>query len=172
MVPVSYSSDNQTLREQERTMASGSQNKRTYIQVALGVLILCMGYVLYVSITEPWEAVERQEELTDRTRMRMSNIRVALIRFDERTGRFPGSLDSLHIWVRTDSTIQADSDSLFGSGMDADSFIFSPRTGAKFEYEINDTSRVMVYLLSDPDSDDEIGTLESDPTQLNAASWE
>ncbi len=153
-------------------MASGSQNKRTYIQVALGILILCMGYVLYISITEPWEAVERQEEITDRTRMRMSNIRAALIRFDERTGRFPGSLDSLHIWVRTDSVIQAHSDSLFGRGMNIDSFIFSPRTGAEFEYEVNDTARVMMYRLRDPDSRDEIGTLDPDPTQLNAASWE
>ena len=153
-------------------MAAGSQNKRTLIQVALGVLILCMGYVLYISITEPWEAVERQEELTERTRLRMSNIRAALIRFDERTGRFPGSLDSLHVWVRTDSTIRAHSDSLFGSGTNIDSFIVSPRTGKQFEYGINDTSRVMVYLLSDPDSDDEIGTLEPDPTRLNAATWE
>ncbi len=153
-------------------MASGSQNKRVIIQVVLGILILCMGYFLYDSITEPWAAVERQEELTERTRLRMSNVRAALIRFDERTGRFPGSLDSLHIWVQTDSTMQAHSDSLFGSGANIDSFIVSPRTGKQFEYEINDTSRVMVYLLSDPDSNDEIGTLEPDPTRLNAASWE
>ncbi len=153
-------------------MASGSQNKRVLIQVALGVLILCMGYFLYDSITSPWEAVERQEELTERTRLRMSNIRAALIRFDERNDRFPGSLDSLHIWVQTDSTMQAHSDSIFGRGTDIDSFIVSPRTGKQFEYEVNDTSRVMVYLLSDPDSDDEIGTLEPDPTRLNAATWE
>ena len=153
-------------------MTSGSQNKRVLIQVALGVLILFMGYFLYNSITAPWEAVERQEELTERTRLRMSNIRAALIRFDERTGRFPGSLDSLHIWVQTDSTIQAHSDSLFGSGTNIDSFIVSPRTGKQFEYAINDTSRVMVYLLSDPDSGDEIGSLEPDPTRLNAATWE
>lgn len=153
-------------------MASGSQNKRVIIQVALGVLILCMGYFLYASITEPWEAVERQEELTERTRLRMSNIRAALIRYDERNGRFPGTLDSLHTWVRTDSTIQAHGDSLFGSGANIDSFIVSPRTGKQFEYEVNDTSRVMVYLLGDPDSDDEIGTIEPDPTRLNAATWE
>ncbi len=172
MVLVSYSSDNQTLWEQERTMASGSQNTRTLIQVALGILILCMGYFLYISITEPWAAVERQEELTEDTRLRMSNIRAALIRFDEQTGRFPGSLDSLHTWVQTDSATQAHRDSIFGSGTNLDSFIFSPRTGAQFEYEINDTSRVMIYLLSDPDSDDEIGSLEPDPTRLNAATWE
>ena len=153
-------------------MASGSQNKRVLIQVALGVLILFMGYFLYDSITSPWEAVERQEELTERTRQRMSNIRAALIRFDEQNGRFPGSLDSLHIWVQTDSATQAHSDSIFGSGTNLDSFIVSPRTGTQFEYAINDTSRVMMYLLSDPDSDDEIGSLEPDPTRLNAATWE
>jgi Tfp pilus assembly protein PilO len=170
--PFLIRQNNQTLREQERTMASGSQNKRVLIQVVLGVLILCMGYFLYISITEPWEAVERQEELTDHTRQRMSNIRAALIRFDEQNGRFPGSLDSLHIWVQTDSATQMHSDSIFGSGTNLDSFIVSPRTGKQFEYEVNDTSRVMMYLLSDPDSDDEIGSLEPDPTRLNAATWE
>ena len=153
-------------------MAAGNQNTtRTIIQVALGILILAMGYFLYDSITAPWAAVERQEELTDRTRMRMSNVRAALIRYDERNGRFPGTLDSLQTWVQADSVIQAQRDSLFGNA-DLDSFIFSPRTGKAFEYEVNDTSRVAVYLLGDPDSKDEIGTLEPDLTRLNAANWE
>lgn len=153
-------------------MAAGSEKTRNIIQVALGIVILFMGYFLYRSITEPWQAVERQEELTERTRMRMSNVRAALIRYEERNGRYPGALDSLHMWVRMDSVIQAHSDSLFGAGIDIDSFIFSPRTGTAFEYAVNDTARFKVYLLGDPDSDDEIGTIESDPSRLNAASWE
>jgi hypothetical protein len=41
-----------------------------------------------------------------------------------------------------------------------------------FELTVNDTARVKTYLLKDPDSDDQIGTVEPDVTRLNAASWE
>jgi hypothetical protein len=37
---------------------------------------------------------------------------------------------------------------------------------------VSDTGRVETYLLEDPDTDDQIGTLTGDPTQANAASWE
>lgn len=153
-------------------MASTSQRIRTGIQIVLGIAIVVLGYWLYVSITEPWEVIERQEELTQMTRERMSDVRAALIRYEERQDRFPMTLDSLHTWVLTDSTIQAQRDSLFGADADLDSLIFSPRTGESFEYAVNDTARVMMYELRDPDSDDVIGTLEPDPTALNAASWE
>lgn len=153
-------------------MASSSQGIRIGIQIVLAIVIIGLGYWLYLSITEPWAVVERQQELTEQTRARMDNVRAALIRYEEREDRFPSSLDSLHMWVQTDSVIQAHADSLFGSGFDADSLIYSPRTGKKFEYAVNDTARVMMYQLKDPDSRDVIGTLEPDPTELNAASWE
>lgn len=153
-------------------MASSSQGIRIGIQVLLGIIIVGLGYWLYVSITEPWQVIERQEELTRETRERMSDVRAALIRYDERYDRFPYALDSLQTWVQTDSTMQAQRDSLFGSDANLDSLIYSPRTGNPFEYEVNDTARVMMYVLRDPDSDDSIGTLAPDPTQLNAASWE
>lgn len=116
--------------------------------------------------------VERQEELTRQTRDRMSDIRTALIRYEEVHGRFPGTLDSLQMWIQTDSLIRVKQDSLFGPNFILDSLLFSPRTGRQFEYAINDTARVMMYELRDPDSDDRIGTLQPDPTELNAASWE
>ncbi len=153
-------------------MASSSQGIRVGIQVALAIVIIGLGYWLYLSITEPWKVVERQQELTERTRARMSDVRTALIRYDEREGRFPHTLDTLHTWVRTDSTIVALSDTLFGPTFVVDSLIFSPRTGKQFEYAVNDTARIMMYELRDPDSNDRIGTLEPDPTELNAASWE
>jgi hypothetical protein len=53
-----------------------------------------------------------------------------------------------------------------------DSLVFSPRTGKRFSYAINDTARVNTYLLQDPDSNDKIGTLLADVTLVNAASWE
>ncbi len=153
-------------------MASSSQGIRIGIQIVLAIVIVGLGYWLYVSITEPWKVVERQQELTERTRARMDNVRAALIRYEERQDRFPSTLDSLHMWVQTDSVIRAHADSLFGSGFESDSLIFSPRTGKKFEYAVNDTARVNIYRLKDPDSNDVIGTLEPDPTELNAASWE
>ena len=153
-------------------MASNSQSIRVGIQVVLAIVIIGLAYWLYVSITEPWKVVERQAELTELTRERMDKVRAALIRYEERQSRFPATLDSLQMWVRTDSVIQLHSDSLFGRNFNPDSLIYSPRTGKKFEYAVNDTARVMMYELRDPDSDDVIGTLEPDPTELNAASWE
>lgn len=153
-------------------MASSSQGIRIGIQIILGLAIVGLGYWLYVSITEPWQVIERQEELTQMTRERMSDVRSALRRYEERNDRFPSTLDSLHVWVRTDSTIQAQRDSLFGADANLDSLIFSPRTGSPFEYAVNDTARVMMYELRDPDSNDRIGTLQPDPTELNAATWE
>ena len=153
-------------------MASNSQGIRIGVQIVLAIVILGLGYWLYLSITEPWEVVERQQEMTERTRQRMDDVRAALIRFEERQGRFPATLDSLQMWVRTDSLIQVRSDSIFGEQFNPDSLIYSPRTGAQFDYAVNDTARVMMYRLQDPDTDDVIGTLEPDPTQLNAASWE
>ena len=67
---------------------------------------------------------------------------------------------------------QLDLDSVFGDGFMPDSLPFSPRTGNPFEYAVNDTGRVVIYLLKDPDSDDRIGALTPDITLLNAASWE
>ena len=63
-------------------------------------------------------------------------------------------------------------DSLFGPGFNPDSLLFSPRTGDRFVYALNDTGRVAIYLLKDPNTEDQIGSAVPDVTQLNAASWE
>lgn len=153
-------------------MASNSQGIRVGIQVVLAIVIIGLAYWLYLSITEPWKVVEEREALTERTRARMSEVRTALIRYEEQEGRYPYTLDTLQTWVRTDSAIQATTDTLFGPAFNVDSLIHSPRTGKPFDYAVNDTARVMMYELRDPDSNDRIGTLEPDPTELNAASWE
>jgi type II secretory pathway pseudopilin PulG len=153
-------------------MASRSQNIRVGIQVFLALVIVGLVYWLYVSITEPWQVIEQRQEVTRQTRERMNHVRQALIRYDQRHDRFPHTLDTLQAWVRTDSMMLAVSDSLFGPRFRPDSLIYSPRTGRRFEYAVNDTARVRVYRLDDPDSNDFIGTLEADPTRLNAASWE
>ncbi len=133
---------------------------------------MALAYVLYISITEPYQVIERQKELTVLTRQRMDQVRTGLVLYERRNGHFPGSLDSLLIFVKMDSLLTIKADSIFGRGFLADSMIYSPRTGKPFEYTLNDTSRVHIYLLKDPDSKDQIGSLTGDVTLLNAASWE
>lgn len=152
-------------------MASSSQ-LRTGIQVVLAIVIVVLGYILYESITEPYDRIQRQQRLTELTRERMTNVRTALIRFENQNDSFPDSLSHLMQYLRQDSLVQAKTDSIFGPNLVLDSLIYSPRTGASFQYTVNDTGRVETYLLQDPDSDDQIGTLSGDVTQTNAASWE
>ncbi|MBT4052735.1 MAG: hypothetical protein HOE73_06555, partial [Bacteroidetes Order II. Incertae sedis bacterium] len=95
-------------------MASSSRGLQTVLQVVLGLAIVALGYFLYVSITAPYEAIERRQELTDRTRARMNQVRTAMIQYQRDNGRYISSLDSLMMWVNTDSTMVAGADSVFG----------------------------------------------------------
>jgi len=153
-------------------MASSSQGLRTAIQVLLAIVIIALFYWLYVSITAPYAAVERAQEITDMTRERMEKVRTSLITYERREDDFPSTLDSLMLWVRSDSFMVANRDSLLGTELSLDSLTYSPRTGNRFLYSVNDTGRVAIYLLKDPDSEDYIGSELPDVTQLNAASWE
>jgi len=153
-------------------MATRSEHLRTGVQVVLVILILGLAYFLYFSITEPYEKIERQEELTEMTRERMSNIRTALVDFERDSGSYPDSLEILIEHMRADSLLANAQDSVFGRALNLDSLLHSPRSGNRFQYTLSDTGRVETYLLQDPDSDDEVGTLTGDPTQANSASWE
>lgn len=153
-------------------MASSSKGVQTALQVVLAIAIIALTFFLYESITAPYEAVERQKELTEMTRDRMDQVRSAMIEHNRREGRFITTLDSLVMWLKTDSAMVAGADSIFGAGFMPDSLPFSPRTGNAFELAVVDTTRTATYRLDDPDSDDYIGTLSGDVTQLNAASWE
>lgn len=154
-------------------MASDSRGLRIGIQIVLGIIIVGLAYWLYISITEPYERVERQREMTQMTRDRMELVRTALIQYERREDRFPGTLDSLVMWVRQDSFVQANRDSLFEQDFNTDSLPFSPRSGEQFEYVASDTGRIDIYYLKDPNSEDFIGTTDpNDVTMLNAASWE
>lgn len=153
-------------------MASSSQSLRTGIQVVLAIIIIGLSYFLYRSITEPYERIQRQEQLTEQTRARMSGIRTALIEYERDSTTYPDSLDLLLPHVQRDSSLQVEYDSLFGNDFVIDSLLYSPRTGKRFQYAVNDTGEVETYRLDDPDSNDHIGTLSGDVTQTNAASWE
>ncbi len=154
-------------------MASSSgQPIRLAIQIILAIAIIGLAYWLYLSITEPYKVIEREQQLTRITRDRMSDIRSAMIRYNEQNGRYLTTLDSLVEFIRQDSVLRVASDSVFGEGFTLDSLIYSPRTGEPFRLTVNDTSRVKTYLLEDPGFDDYIGSIEPDITRVNAASWE
>jgi len=153
-------------------MATRSAQIRIGIQVVLVFLILGLSYYLYYSITEPFDRIERQQQVTEETRARMSNIRTALIDYERDSTSFPDSLLVLRAHIQNDSVLSTSQDSVFGGPINLDSLFFSPRTGKQFQYTVNDTGRVATYLLKDPDSEDQIGTLEPDPTRTHAASWE
>lgn len=145
------------------------------IQVVLAIVIVLLGFVLYRSIKDPYRAVERQIELTKLTRERMNHIRTGLTRFRELNRRFPHTLDSLVMFIKQDSMLAARPDSFFVSlrTFYPDSLPFLPRDPSRqFEYTVNDTSRVAIYMLKDPDTNDQIGSLEPDITMVNAATWE
>ena len=158
-------------------MASNSRNTaRSFLQVFLALVIAGLAYYLYHSITAPYERVERQRELTEMTRERMTQIRTAMVRHNEVKDGYPSSLDSLVEFVKTDSVLVNARDSVFelqqGEEFDPDSLPYSPRTGNKFILAVNDTLQTPTYVLKDPDSRDSIGTTAPDITDLNAASWQ
>lgn len=153
-------------------MASRSEQIRLGIQAALVIVILGLAYFLYYSITEPYERIERQEQLTEQTRARMVNLRTALVDYERDSTSFPDSLGLLVEHIRNDQTLSNAQDSIFGGSVNPDSLIRSPRSGKRFKYAVSDTGQVETYLLEDPDSDDHIGTLSGDPTETNSASWE
>ena len=150
-----------------------SNGLRVALQLVLWLVIIGLGYFLYYSITEPYEAVKRAEALTEDTRERMDYIRQVAIHFENQYDRYPSTIDSLEMYAKEDSAFLAVRDSILAGLISVDSLIFSPRNGQPFVYAINDTSKVRTYLLKDPLTADSIGTvLPDDVTLVNAASWE
>lgn len=150
------------------------------LSIVLGIIIVGLGYYLYHSIVAPYQKVIERQQMTERVRHRMGNIRDALVLYERDKGNFPptkGGLDTLVSYLKTDSLMIAKGDSLFpplkpSDTYNPDSLIYSPRPPhPKFEYTLNDTLRPAIYLLKDPATKDKIGSLEN-TTNLNAASWE
>lgn len=155
------------------------EQRNQLLSIVFGIIIIVLGYFLYHAIVDPYKEVLQRERMTERVRYRMSNVRDALQQYKNRRGDFPptdGGLDSLVQFIKTDSLMQAEGDSLFTAmppgTFTPDSLILSPRPPHnRFQYALNDTLRPQIYLLEDPDTDDKIGSLEQ-TTLLNAASWE
>lgn len=144
------------------------------ISGVLAVIIIILAWVLYDSITTPFEEVEQRREVTEQVRHRMMTVRDALVEHERNKDEFPQTLDDLVAWLKTDEEMSAKADSLFEfrppHEYHPDSLVHSPRTGNRFEYALNDTIRPNIYLLEDPDSDDAIGSLDR-TTLRNAANW-
>jgi hypothetical protein len=148
------------------------------LTILLGVIIIGMGYYLYTSIVGPYQAVLEEEEMVERERHRMEVARDGIVQYNRRRGNYPpteGGLDSLVAFLKQDSLMVANGGSLFEfrppSTYDPDSVVYSPRPPhSKFEYTLNDTLRPQLYLLENPNSEDQIGSLER-TTMLNAPNW-
>lgn len=153
------------------------QQRNNLISIVLILIIVVLGYVLYDSITAPWNKEMAKQEVTDNIRTRMTLVRDALINYQARhpQGKFPSTLDSLVVFLKTDSLMIARGPELFAdkNGVyNPDSLIFSPRPPhERFQFTVNDTIRPPLYLLKDPNSDDVIGSLDR-ITLLNAPSWQ
>lgn len=146
------------------------------IGLFLWVVIIGLGYVLFDSIWSPYQEVLEQRREQQEVRDRMESLRNALIAYERANEEFPENLDQLIEFLQTDSLMVARRDSLFAdgftNGFDLDQFTYSPRPpGNRFEYARNDTLRPQIYLLTDPDTDDRIGSLER-TTLLNASNWD
>ena len=156
--------------------SAGTSGGELGLRVVLALAILALVVVLYFVTIVPAQRAAAAERETDLTRERMSDVRTALIAYRDSMDTYPSTLDSLVLFVRTDSSFLAEVAEQEERLQDArpDSLAFSPRTGNRFLYEVvSDTTGVEIYWLSDPDVEgDSIGARDPNPALRNAASWE
>ncbi|NBB76949.1 MAG: hypothetical protein GVY02_06165 [Bacteroidetes bacterium] len=154
------------------------KSRNNIITIVLAVIIAVLGWYLYRSLVEPYQAVLEERAMVERERHRMEVVRDVLVQYKNRLGEFPpteGGLDTLVAFLKTDSLMVERGDSLFTfmepSTYNPDSVIYSPRPPhPRFEYTLNDTIRPELYLLENPQSEDAIGSLDR-TTMLNAPNW-
>lgn len=153
------------------------EKRNKLISGVLLLVILGLGYYLYISIVTPYEKQLAKERITEQTRTRMTHIRDMLVQFEANNDKFPQNLDSLLSYARQDSALLAKADTSYNDSFEdgefvLDSLVYTIRKPVqRFDYALNDTIRPNIYLLDDPHSKDRIGSLER-TTRLNAASWE
>ena len=158
--------------------SAGTSGGELGVRALLALVILVLIGVLYYVTVVPAQRAEASQLEAELVRERMGDVRTALITYRDSTNTYPSTLDSLVLFARTDSTLRSQIE-----GMDpeerrrpfsVDSLPYSPRTGARFNYEVDsDTSGTEIYWLSDPDMpEDSIGSRTPNPGLRNAASWE
>lgn len=136
------------------------------------VIVILIGILVYV-IYEPYQIREQEEFYKRESRSRMVNIRTAELAHIERFNRYTGSLDTLVRFIH-DSLMTAQS-TLFkpfaGGPFVPESLLYAPRSHRPYLLTSVDTTRIMKYLLEDPDNFGSIGSL-TDDSKINKASWE
>jgi len=156
--------------------STGASGSELAIRAILGLLILVLVAVLFYVTVIPAQRAAAAERQTDLTRERMADVRTALISYRDSLGNYPSTLDSLVLFARTDSVFAAQAGAREErlAPPSADSLAYSPRTGARFLYEIaSDSTGLEIYWLGDPDqAADSIGARSVSPALRNAASWE
>jgi len=148
------------------------------LSAVFGITIILLSWLLYDSIVTPYKVVEEQKAETERVRTRMLTLKDAIVNYEARYGHYPptdGGLDSVVTYLSTDSLMISMGDSLFRQmpplQYSPESMVVSPRdTSLRFLYTRNDTIRPPLYLLEDPMTDDEVGSL-SRTTMRNAPNW-
>ena len=147
------------------------------LSIALGLVIIALSWLLYDSIVTPYQEVKQREAETEGVRARMLSLKDALVQYESRFGHFPptdGGLDSIVVYLQTDSVMIAMGDTLFQQlaplTYSPETIILAPRSEQPFIYTHVDTTRPPLYLLEDPDSDDVVGSL-SRTTMRNAPNW-
>lgn len=152
------------------------QKQNNVISAILIVIIVVLSVWLYQSITGPYKKVLQEKKRIAMVHVRMGNIRKALIEYKNQKGHFPSTLDSLAIFLKTDTAMVRQGASMFKQVVgeyNPDSLIYTPYTPRKkFKYALNDSTNPELYLLVDPqDTTQRIGSLTK-ITLLNAASWD
>jgi len=156
--------------------SSGASSSELALRAVLGLAIVALVVVLYFVTVVPAQDARAREQETAITRERMGDIRTALIAYRDSMDTYPSTLDSLVLFVRSDSSFNAEiaMQEERRLALNIDSLVYSPRTGNRFLYDlVQDTTGLEIYWLGDPDQTaDSIGTHEPAPAYRNAASWE
>ena len=156
--------------------SSGASGSELAIRAILGLLIVGLVVVLFFVTVVPAQEAEARAQETALVRERLGDVRTALIAYRDSMNGYPSTLDSLTMFVRTDSAFNAQIEGQEERlrPINVDSLRYSPRTGNEFRYEvIEDTTGLQVYWIADPDMEaDSIGARVPNPALRNAASWE
>ncbi len=125
-----------------------------YIHIILTVVILVLVYVLAeVAYFIPKEKLDNENYWTQESHLRMNNIRQAEILWKNKFKKFTDNLDSLILFIKTDSTVLAkingyDSlsmkptnpfDTLTNGRLDFDSLFYSPKSHKFFILKVDTT---------------------------------
>ncbi|MEM6326758.1 MAG: hypothetical protein AAF791_06515 [Bacteroidota bacterium] len=156
---------------------------RLALQVGLVLVIAVLAYVLYWSITAPYQEQLERERETAIGRERLDDVRSALISFRDAYNDYPSTLDSLVTFVETDSAWAPpdfeDEETRLSPFSSTDSLQISARNGAPLNYEVvqqtdstGTPTGVKIYWLQDPAAPGEsIGSRDANPSNRNRESW-